>query len=155
MKHDIAYIKDRNCFPWIEDVSMAQTLMDKQLHINWANILDGLVVNMCPDLPELLPLRPDFYWSADETEWAHDIMFRSVDDLSSLYPSLIYHGMQCSNSASVMRYFGCRNISLSGKLKGKSPREIRSDYRRRYEGVRIKHWKDQNFIKMYNKSGSS
>jgi len=154
MKHNIAYVKDRNCFPWIEDIPMAQKLMDKQLQSNWANILDELVVNMCPNLPRILPLRPDYYWSADETEWAQDIMFSSVDELSGLYPSLIYHAMQCSDSPSVMRYFGCRNISRSGQLKGRSPQEIMSDYRRRYEGVRVKHWKDQNSIKMYNKSGS-
>ena len=29
-----------------------------------------------------------------------------------------------------------------------------SDYRRFYEGLRIKHWKNYNSVKMYNKSGS-
>ena len=47
-----------------------------------------------------------------------------------------------------------RNISLSGRLKGRSTREILSDYHRRYEGVRVKHWKNRNSLKMYNKSGN-
>jgi hypothetical protein len=33
LKHNIAYVKDGNCFPWIEDVQAAQALMDKQLAV--------------------------------------------------------------------------------------------------------------------------
>lgn len=154
VKHGIAYIKDGNCFPWIEDIARAQTLMNRQLKSRWADILNALVLNMCPALHAVLPFRPEYYWSADETEWAHDIMFTSTEALAPLYPYLISHGMQCSDSPSIMRYFGNRNISRSGQAKGRSSRELMSDYRRRYEGVRIKHWKNQNSIKMYNKSGS-
>ena len=154
LKNEIEYIKDGNCFPWIKDVSMAQKLMDKQLKTNWPKMLNGLVKKMCPSLARILPLRPDYYWSADESEWATDIMFNSTEELDQLYPSLIYHAIRTSDSSSVMRYFGSRNISRSGQIKGRSPQEIVSDYRRRYEGVRVKHWKGGNSIKMYNKSGS-
>jgi hypothetical protein len=34
------------------------------------------------------------------------------------------------------------------------PDEVISDYRRRYEGIRVKHWVNYNSVKMYNKSGS-
>jgi hypothetical protein len=37
---------------------------------------------------------------------------------------------------------------------GQTPKEIISDYRKRYEGVRVKHWVNHNSVKMYNKSGS-
>jgi len=56
--------------------------------------------------------------------------------------------MHVSDSPSVMRYFGRRQLS------GRYPDEIISDYRRRYEGIRVKHWKNYNSVKMYNKSGS-
>jgi hypothetical protein len=46
-----------------------------------------------------------------------------------------------------MRYFGRKDNR--GKVS-----EVVSDLRRRYEGVRIKHWKNHNSIKMYNKCGS-
>jgi hypothetical protein len=94
------------------------------------------------------------YWSADETEWATDVMFRSVDALDALYPSLIHHGMCVSDSPAVMRYFGKRNVFSSGNIRGRIPDEIMSDLRKRYEGIRIKHWINQNSIKLYNKSGS-
>ena len=148
IKHNIAYVKDGNCFPWIEDIEAAQGLMNKQLETSWSDMLNGLVTEAYPDLYSLLPLRPDYYWSADETEWATDIMFNSTEALDSLYPSLIHHAMRVSDSPAVMRYFGRRDN------RGRAPEEIVSDYRRRYEGIRIKHWKNRNSVKMYNKSGS-
>jgi len=149
LKEGIGYIKDGNCFPWIEDIDRAQYLLDTQLNSNWSKLLNRLTFDSCPALPQVLsPLHPDYYWSADETEWATDIMFNSVKSLDELYPSLFHHAMRVSNSPSVMRYFGRR------QLGGVYPNELVSDYRRRYEGIRVKHFKNRNSIKMYNKSGS-
>ena len=112
-------------------------------------MLMRLTLKSCPALAKVVsPLRPDYYWSADNTEWATDVMFESVESLDELYPSLLHHAMHVCDSPSVMRYFGRR------QLGGGYPAEIISDYRRRYEGIRIKHWKNHNSIKMYNKSGS-
>jgi len=147
-QNGIAYRKDRNCFPWIEDLAAAQQLMDQQLETNWSEMLNGLARELCPDLDAVLPLRPEYYWSANETEWATDILFTSADYLDRLYPSLVTHAMRTSDSPSVMRFFGRRDN------RGLSPEELISDYCRRYEGIRVKHWKNQNSIKMYNKSGT-
>ena len=145
----IGYSKDGNCFPWIEDIEAGQDLLNKQLETNWSDILMKLASKSCPALAEVVrPLRPEYYWSADDTEWATDIMFKSKKALDALYPSLLHHAMRVSDSASVMRYFGRR------ELGGSYPDEIVSDYRRRYEGIRVKHSKNYNSIKMYNKRGS-
>jgi hypothetical protein len=145
----IGYIKDGNCFPWIEDISAAQKLLDEQLKKDWKQMLNRLAFGSCPALGQVLrPLRPDYYWSADETEWATDILFESTEALDKLYPSLIHHAMRVSDSRSVMRYLGrCH-------LAGVCPAEVISDYRRRYEGIRVKHCVNRNSVKMYNKSGS-
>jgi len=154
-KEQIGYIKDGNCFPWIEDIEMAQELLDKQLQSNWTKLLKRLAFGSCPGLLQVLrPLRPDYYWSADETEWATDIMFKSAQTLDALYPTLLHHAMRISDSPSVMRYFGRRDISLSGRIKGRAPHEVMTDCRRFYEGVRVKHWLNRNSVKLYNKSGS-
>lgn len=153
-KQGLAYCKDENCFPWIEDLSRAQELLDQQLQTDWSRALTGLVKQMCPNLSRILPLRPEYYWSADETEWATDILFKSVQDLDALYPDLLYHALKVSDSPSVMKYMGRRCLSRSGRIKGRAPQEVMSDYRKFYEGVRIKHWLNQNSVKMYNKSGS-
>jgi len=146
--HRIKYVKDGNCFPWIKDVSTAQKLMNQQLQTNWSEMLNTLTFQMCPDLQKALSLPPDYYWSADVTEWATDIMFKSRQDLDAICPSLIHHAMKTSDSATVMRYLGNRHVV------GRGPKEVVSDCRRRYEGVRVKHWKNDNSVKLYNKSGS-
>lgn len=148
-RQGIGYSKDGNCFPWIEDSDAAQNLLNKQLETNWPDMLMKLALKSCPALAEVIrPLNPEYYWSADNTEWATDIMFQSVESLDEVYRSLLHHAMHVSDSRSVMRYFGRR------QLRGVYPDEIISDYRRRYEGIRVKHWKNYNSVKMYNKSGS-
>jgi hypothetical protein len=148
-KQGIGYIKDGNCFPWIEDIETAQNLLNKQLETNWSQMLMKLSLKSCPALSKVIrPLKPEYYFSADNTEWATDIMFKSVESLDELYRSFLHHAMHVCDSQSVMRYFGRR------RLGGVYPNEIISDYRRRYEGIRVKHWKNHNSVKMYNKSGS-
>ena len=145
----IGYSKDGNCFPWIEDIEEAQTLLDNQLKTDWAKTLNRLALGSCPALSEVLrPLHPDYYWSADSTEWATDIMFKSVEELDELYPLFVHHAMRVSNSVSVMKYLGRRSLA------GIAPDEVISEYRRRYEGIRVKHCVNYNSVKMYNKSGS-
>lgn len=153
--HGIEYLKDGNCFPWIEDLQAAQRLLDEQLQSDWTKLLDALALGSCPALPQVLsPLRPEYYWSADETEWATDILFKSCASLDAIYPSLLHHAMRVSDSPSVMRYFGRRQISRSGQIKGRAPQEVMTDCRKFHEGFRVKHWLNRNSVKMYNKSGS-
>jgi hypothetical protein len=148
-KHGIGYIKDGNCFVWIEDIKAAQVLLDTQLRTDWPTMLNRLSLGSCPALSQVLgSLKPDYYWSADETEWATDIMFKSTDALDALHPSLLGHAMRVSDSPSVMRYLGRRSLA------GIMPDEVISDYRRRYEGIRVKHSVNYNSVKMYNKAGS-
>ncbi|OVE81087.1 hypothetical protein BVY04_04120 [bacterium M21] len=151
----MGYLKDENTFPWIADIPRAQELMNEQLKSNWSAMLGGLLFDTCPDIGGvLMPLEPDYYWSADDTEWATDVMFRKASDLERIFPSLIRNAMLISDSPAVMRYFGKRNVTASGKCSGKLPQEVISDYRSRFEGVRVKHWLNKNSVKVYDKQGS-
>ncbi len=153
-KQGLGYLKDGNCFPWLEDIEAAQRLLNEQLQSPWAEILNRLTLSSCPALPQVLrPLRPEYYWSADETEWATDIMFQSPAALEALYPSLLHHAMRVSDSPSVMRYLGRTHISPSGRIKGRVPQEVRSECRKLQEGFRVKHWLNHNSVKVYNKGG--
>ena len=145
----MGYQKNDNCFVWLENIGAAQALMDEQLKTHWPELLNSLVLKMCPVLPELFtPFHIQYYWSADETEFATDVMFRSKARLDALFAKLVKYGMIVSDSNAVLRYFGKR---AQGSSQGMVPREIKSDCRRRYEGMRIKHWVNGDSIKMYNK----
>ncbi|MBF8275836.1 MAG: hypothetical protein HW390_909, partial [Candidatus Brocadiaceae bacterium] len=130
----IDYVKDGNCFVRIEDIAAAQVLLHEQLKTDWAKMLNGLALGSCPALSQVLrPLEPEYYWPADETEWATDIMFKSVATLEELFPSFVHHAMRVCDSPSVMKYLGRRSLA------GSVPDEVISDYRRRCEGIRVKH----------------
>ena len=66
-----------NCFVDVGCSRRAQTLLDSQLRTDWAGLLDGLLRKVHPTHATLFGDRPlDYYWSADETEWATDVLFR-------------------------------------------------------------------------------
>lgn len=152
----IGYLRRDNCFVHVADVERAQKLLDRQLRISWTSLLNRIAKQANPAKKTIFgqhSLDLDYYWSADESEWASDIMFRSAEDLAALYPRLIRHGMQTLGSADVMRFLG-RKVPQHGGVNGNFLGEIVSDLKARPEGMRIKHRLNRNAIKMYDKQGS-
>jgi hypothetical protein len=153
IKAGIGYIKQDNCFRWIADPARAQGLMDVQLRTHWPSLLDSLVDRYFPVVRGLFPDCPmHYYWSADESEWATDVMFRNTATLDRLFPMLARHALIVSDSATVMRYLG--HIAPNAALPGHVTGDIRGDRRRRFEGLCVKHHVGRNSIKAYNKAGN-
>lgn len=151
----IGFQRRDNCLTWVEDVPAAQQLLDAQPRFDWSGELQKLLEQACPALGELCwedrPLT--HYWSAAETEWASDVMFRSRAKLESLYPALLHHAITTFGSADVLRFLG-KKITAAGDVPGTFSGEVVSDLKTRPEGTRIKHRLKANSIKMYDKQGS-
>ena len=153
LEEGIEYVKHDNCFRALGDVERAQALAHAQLRTDWTALLGRLAQTYFPVLETLLePLPLRYYWSADETEWASDIMFHDTAHLDRLFPMLARHALVVSDSDSVMRYLG--RIAPDATVPGNFSGEVRSDRRRRHEGVCVKHRVGRNSIKMYNKAGN-
>jgi len=153
-REGIGYRRDRNCFLDIEDVARAQELLNEQLKVNWPSVLGALAGRANPAFAEIFGCDPvQYYWSAEQSEWASDVMFKSPGALASLYPWLIRHGMVCLASRDVMRFLG-RKVPAQGGVNGNFQGQVVTDVKRRPEGVRIRHRLNRNSIKMYDKSGS-
>lgn len=136
-----------NCFVRVSDPLRAQALLDEQLKTDWPKALDALLATAHPLHPELeAPLGQCYYWSASQTEYATDVMFRDARQLAALYPQWLHHGIRTFASADVLRYLGQR---CPAAFRG----EVTSTLKRRPEGVRIKHVVNGNSIKMYDKEG--
>jgi len=151
----LSYRRRANCFVWVADAARAQALMDRQLKTNWAGALGGLLRQSHPEYAKIVGLteHAGYYWSADASEWATDVLFRSAADLERLYPRLIEHGMRNLGSREVLRFLG-RRVPAEGGVNLRFDGEVCSDLRSRPEGMRIKHRLNQNSIKMYDKQGS-
>lgn len=136
-----------NCFVRVSDPVRAQALLDDQLKTDWPQGLDALLDAAHPLHPELeAPLGQTYYWSASQTEYATDVMFRDPTVLATFYPQWLHHGIRTFASADVLRYLGYRDPA---KFRG----EVTSTLKRRPEGVRLKHVANGNSLKMYDKEG--
>jgi hypothetical protein len=144
----LSYQRRENCFVGLADVGRAQTLLHRQLRIAWPGALRRIARQLNPAHEDLFgDLPSDYYWSAYQSEWATDLMFRDSASLAQIYPALVLHGITTFSSADVMRFLG-------GKVHGAFKGQIISDFKDRPEGVRIKHGVGQNSVKMYDKQGS-
>ena len=144
-RRGLRYRRWDNSFPWLEGVEQAQRLMDEQLRVEWAPVLDRIALRLNPAHPELFGADgPGYYWSVYQSEWATDVMFRSPQALAEVYPPLVLHGITSFGSADVMRFLGRR---LREDFSG----QIVSDLKQRVEGVRIRHRVDGNSLKGYDK----
>ena len=134
-----------NCFARIDDLPRAQAMMDELIPRRWDRFLGALAKRVNP-LPGELNLH-GYYWSIRESEVATDVMFKDAATLAKVYPALVDHAIQCFGCRDVLRFLGQRtNARFSGQAS--------SSLLERAEGLRIKHWAQENSIKMYDKQGS-
>jgi hypothetical protein len=155
-KQGMGFERRDNCLARVDDVLAAQKILDAQPWEKWSVRLNDLVGRACPPLLEWPGFRDQFqqyYWSADETEWATDVMFESAPRLAELYPSLITHAISTFSSRHVMRFLGKVRIPKQGvdvRFNG----EVSTRLLERPEGVCVKHQLNRNALKMYDKQGS-
>jgi hypothetical protein len=152
----IGYERRDNCLAAVSDARRAQALLDEQLRTDWPALLNRLADRAHPARAASLlleggPLEP--YWSAEQSEWATDVMFKDAASLAAVYPRLLRHGITALSCGDVMRFLG-RKVPAHGGANGHFAGEAVSDLRTRPEGVRLKHRVNGNSVKMYDKQGS-
>lgn len=151
----IGYQQRDNCFPWVEDWTRAQELMNAQLQTNWSELLDGIAQQLNPIHGEIFRSFPiAYYWSTYQSEWATDIAFRRRDDLRRLFAQCVHYAMSSFRSPDILRFLGKRPTG-SDQVHGRVAAEVTTDLKRRQEGVRIKHRYNGNSVKLYDKAYTS
>lgn len=147
-KAGISYVKSDNFFLKIADWKRAQELMGEQVKLNWPKAMNKVANRLNPAFDKIFAkFKISYYWTVYQSEWASDVMFQSPQALASIYPQLVRGGMSTFSSPDVMRFLGGK--VLNSQFKG----EVISSYKKRPEGVRVKHQVNQNSVKMYDKKG--
>jgi hypothetical protein len=139
----LAYTRQVNCFTQLSDPLRAQQLLDEQLRMRRERPLSALIEEYHPmhrKLHEAIPL--DYYWTIAESEYATDITFKRREDLERIYPALVHHSVMSFGAEQVPGFLGREQPGQS---------EVSTDRRRREPGVRVKHWLDENSLKLYDK----
>src|SRR5258707_14536813 len=90
--------------------------MDQQHQSEWCKLL-GPLVRRCHPLAAQInaPIEQEDYWTAAETEYATDVMFRDRQALKRIYPSLVHHAVMSFGAEQVLRFWG-RSGRLGGRL---------------------------------------
>lgn len=145
-REGISYQKAENCFIHIDDIAKAQRLTDTLIDRQWVPWLQRWARIANPWIPRNpLDLQP-YYWTVRECEYSTDVLFKSGASLTAVYPALLDHAIFHFHSNDVLRFL---QRHVSRRFKG----EVKSSFKVRIEGTRIKHWVEENSIKMYDKQG--
>jgi hypothetical protein len=137
----IRYQRRDNCFPWVADLAAAQSLLDQQVRADWQKLFEPLLDLCHPHHPEICrPIAGSYYWTVAESEYATDVLFKTRAALDAVYPAMVHHSVMSFGSEQVLRFMQRQDAS-----------EVKSDRRRRPDGVRVKHWIDDNSLKLYDK----
>ncbi len=150
-KEGLGYVRQDNCFPWIEDYARAQQFLDDQLKTNWENKLTPFARRLNPLHDEIFSkFEADYYWTVNQCEWATDVVFRP-GALERLSPRFLQHGMLNLSSPDLMRFLG-KALTPTGKIPARFAGQITTDFKTRTSGDRIKHRINNNSIKGYGKA---
>jgi len=147
-KAKIGYEKRDNCFVRIDDLKRAQKMLDRLVTHKWPKYLKTLSRRVNPlMLPQSNLALRDYYWTWRQGEFATDVMFQDAESLHAIYPRLVRHALTMFSCRNLLRFLGRRvNRCFSG--------EVTTEYHERIEGVCVKHWVEENSLKMYDKQGS-
>ena len=147
----LRYLRQDNCFPWIEDIPRAQQLLDEQVQSNWESRLQPFAQRLNPLHDQIFQkFQAQYYWTVLQCEWASDVMFEA-GTLRRLEPLFLRHGMMNLSSADVMRFWG-KQVTLKGTLPDRFAQDITTSLKARISGERLKHWVQGNSLKAYGKA---
>jgi len=153
----VGFQRHDNSIYQVEDLAVAQRLLDAQLQASWTRELDTLLRLVHPAHDRIFANCPEharnYYWTVAESEWASDILFRDPGDVLPLCERLAAYSMSVHGPGDVMRFFG-RTVRADGRPRASFQGTMQSDVRIFDEGLRLKHWLKGNSVKMYNKQPS-
>lgn len=139
----LAYVQQDNAI-LPTDVPRAAAISDQLPSFAWEPWLARYAAQVNPWLGGPDALFRGYYWSVRESEFATDVIFATRADLQALYPRLLHHAIEHFTTGDLLRFLG---REVPGSFRG----EAHSTLVHRPEGVRIRHWLDENSIKMYDK----
>lgn len=147
----LGYVRQDNCFPWIEDYTRAQQFLNDQLRTDWQEKLAPFARRLNPLHQEIFSkFHVDYYWTVNQCEWATDVVFQP-GTLERLSPRFLEHGMLSFSSADLLRFLG-KSLTPTGKIPPQFDGQITTDFKRRHSGDRIKHRINGNSLKGYGKA---
>jgi hypothetical protein len=151
----LAYTQNDNTFSAIEDVAVAQQLMNEQLKADLCGLLEDVARYVFPQYPHLFSrFETRYNWTVYQSEVATDVMFKDADALRSVYRHLTLQGISVFGCTDAIRFLGKnREVRSDGRPRAGMTAEVTADYKERVEGIRLKWCMNSNSVKIYDKAG--
>lgn len=148
-RRGVGYRRHDNLISAVDDVALAQRLLNQQARADWPRLLEQLVRPVHPLWDYLHGVaRTPLYWMTEQSEWATDYVFRSPEDLAAWYPRWLRQGVLTLSCRDVLHYLG-KKVPARGY--GSCSGEAKIDLRTRADGTRLKFWYNTNALKFYDK----
>lgn len=138
-----------NKFIHISDYPEAQRLLDTQLDACFSKLLNDFLPTVFPMMTDILGPHLSYYWTMWQSEWATDLIFTSPDELNDIMTSLLRHAHMTGTSTQVLRYMN-RPLTKAGIPYINSNDEVQTRVKSFNDGIRVRHWVDNNSVKAYN-----
>ena len=148
-KRAVDYVLHGNKFLHIADYRQAQKGLDAQTDTRWARLLTGFLPNVFPSMAQTLGPRLSYYWTLWQSEWATDYVFDTPETLRPLMDGLLRHALMTGTCERVLRYMG-RPVDPQGQPHPMANPDVLTRANAWHDGVRIRHWVDNNSVKLYN-----
>jgi len=149
----INFLVHGNKFLHIADYQKAQQLLDKQLDIRFTSLLNGFALKIFPGMKDILGPYLSYYWTLWQSEWATDFIFDTPASLNSIMDSLLRHAHITGTSSRVLRYLD-RPVTKSDRPHTRSMDTVVTRITDFNDGIRLRHWVDQNSVKIYNEQNN-
>lgn len=145
----IAFRREGHKFLHLSDYEEAQRGLTAQLDRHWPSLLNAFLPLAFPTRRQTLGPYLQYYWTLWQSEWATDLIMDTATDLDFTMAALLRHALMTDTSTRVLRYMG-HAVTAAGRPHGASNHTVQSRVLDFYEGVRLRHWVDQNSVKVYN-----
>ena len=150
-KAGVKYECQRNKFTYIEDFKKAQRFLDRQVSINWVDMLNKFSALGFPTMKSTLGPDFSYTWSCWQSEWASDMIFNNSTVMKDMMKRGVEHTFMGGDAGSLMRFFGRPN-NKNGEPHHAFKGNVQSTVKEFNSGFRVKHWIDHNSVKLYNEA---
>lgn len=148
-KAGMDFLARGNKFVHIENYGRAQRLLDRQLDTRWEQMLERFLADVFPGKDTILEPHLSYYWTLWESEWATDFIFASPKAIAPIADSLLRHAFMTATGERVLRYLD-RPLKLDGAPYANMNHDVLSRLLNFHDGLRVRHWVDNNSVKAYN-----
>jgi hypothetical protein len=144
-REGLKYERSDNKILRVENWQRAQELLSEQWQTDWSREFDALQKQVHPLHPRLFErMHLPYNWTVFQSECATDVAFASQDVLQPYVDRWLRQAFLSFDAIDVLRFLG-----RSERITKDGP-EVETSCYVRFDGKRIKHWLEENSLKLYS-----